>query len=325
MSLIDDVIIKVEAGKGGDGASSFKINFGSQRRVPDGGNGGNGGSVYFEGTHNLKDLSEFRYKKNIKAPDGVNGSHKSLHGKKGEDIFVKVPLGTRVINKDNDESFEIINDEEKILIAKGGRKGLGNNYYKIDRKNFKPARDKGEPGESFELHLILNIIADIGLVGLPNAGKSSLLSKLSNATPKIGNYPFTTLEPNLGVFENLVIADIPGLIEGAHTGRGLGISFLKHITKTKMLIHLIDATSDNPLKDYNTIVSEFTNFSEELNKKPKLVLLTKTDLIEKTELKQIINSLKSLKQKIYTVSIYDPESLENFKKELITEFEKLNL
>lgn len=323
MALIDEVKIRVKAGKGGDGSHSFKINYGSQRRVPDGGSGGNGGNVYFEGTHNLNDLGEFRYKKFLKASDGENGRKKTLLGKNGEDLTIKVPLGTTIIKEGNEEAFEITKDGERVLVAHGGRKGIGNYYYKLNKKNFRPIRDIGEDGEEYDLRLILNMIADVGLVGLPNAGKSSLLSKITKATPKIGNYEFTTIEPNLGVFDNIVIADIPGLIEGAHKGRGLGISFLKHITKTKMLIHLIDATSTDVTKDYSIVINEFKNFSDKLLLKQQILVLTKIDLLDKEEIDKKIKQLKKINEKVYCISIYDNNSLQKLCEIIKKEYAKL--
>lgn len=319
MSLIDEVTIKVKGGKGGDGSKSFTINYGSQRRVPDGGNGGNGGSVYFKGSHNLNDLSEFQYKKEIKAGNGENGKHKNLFGKKGENVIVLVPLGTTIIDKKTNETVEIMDEEKEILIAKGGRKGIGNHEYKITHK-FVPRREFGEEGEEKELGLVLNLIADIGLIGLPNAGKSSLLSKITNANPKIGNYAFTTLEPTLGTLGNIVIADIPGLIEGASKGKGLGHSFLKHIKKTKMLVHLLDVTSDDISKDYKTIFEELKEFDKELTQKKEIILLSKTDLVSLSELEKKEKEILKFKKKIFKVSIYDLESLEKIKKVLVSEF-----
>ena len=323
MAFIDDTFITVKGGKGGDGAKSFHVNFGSMRRSPDGGNGGNGGSVYFEGSHNLNDLNEFRFKKNIKAGDGVNGQHKNLIGKTGEDVIVLVPLGTTIIDTKTNDVLEIFESGQRELVASGGRKGLGNHDYRVDRKNFKPRREMGELGEEREIHLILNLIADIGLIGLPNAGKSSLLASLTHATPKIGNYPFTTLEPNLGTMNKIVIADIPGLVEGAHEGKGLGLEFLKHIRKTKMLLHLIDSASSDALKSYETVISEFRDYDDSLLLKHEIILLSKTDLVDNKKLKDNIKKLSKTKRKILTVSIYDEKSLQNLKNELINEIRDL--
>ena len=337
MALIDDIKIRVKGGNGGDGAKSFHINYGSMKRTPDGGNGGSGGNVYFKGSHNLSDLNEFRFKKVIKASNGEKGAYKNLYGKRGEDVTVLVPLGTTIIDIRTNDVFEIIQDGQMVLVAHGGRKGLGNHDFKVDIKNFRPRRETGETGEEKELHLVLNLIADIGLIGLPNAGKSSLLKALTNATPKIGNYPFTTLEPNLGTMParlasesvagegQIVLADIPGLVEGAHEGKGLGIQFLKHIQKTKMLIHCIDVTSEDVLSSYETVLSEFRDYDNTLLLKKEIILLTKTDLADEVLIKVQIQKLEKAKHDILTVSIYDEESLSKLKETLIKEVEKLKI
>jgi GTP-binding protein len=325
MALIDDIKIRVKGGNGGDGAKSFHINYGSMKRTPDGGNGGSGGNVYFKSSHNLSDLNEFRFKKVIEAKNGERGAYKNLYGKRGEDVTVLVPLGTTIIDTLTNDVFEIIQDGQMVLVAHGGRKGLGNHDFKVDIKNFRPRREMGETGEEKELHLILNLIADIGFIGLPNAGKSSLLKALTNATPKIGNYPFTTLEPNLGTMDTTVLADIPGLVEGAHEGKGLGIQFLKHIQKTKMLMHCIDVTSEDVLSSYETVLSEFADYDPTLLSKKEIILLTKTDLADETLIKAQIKKLKKTKHDILTVSIYDEESLLKLRERLKEEVKKLKI
>lgn len=325
MALIDDIKIRVKGGNGGDGAKSFHINYGSMKRTPDGGNGGSGGNVYFKGSHNLSDLNEFRFKKVIEAKNGEKGAYKNLYGKRGEDVTVLVPLGTTIIDTLTNDVFEIIQDGQMVLVAHGGRKGLGNHDFKVDIKNFRPRREMGEAGEEKELHLVLNLIADIGFIGLPNAGKSSLLKALTNATPKIGNYPFTTLEPNLGTMDTIVLADIPGLVEGAHEGKGLGMQFLKHIQKTKMLMHCIDVTSSDVLSSYETVLSEFADYDPTLLSKKEIILLTKTDLADKNLIKEQIKKLKKTKHDILTVSIYDEKSLLKLKETLQKEVKKLKI
>lgn len=337
MALIDDIKIRVKGGNGGDGAKSFHINYGSMKRTPDGGNGGSGGNVYFKGDHNLSDLNEFRFKKVIKASNGDKGAYKNLYGKRGEDVTVLVPLGTTIIDTLTNDVFEIIQDGQMVLVAHGGRKGLGNHDFKVDIKNFRPRRETGEVGEEKELHLVLNLIADIGFIGLPNAGKSSLLKALTNAMPKIGNYPFTTLEPNLGTMParlasesvvgegQIVLADIPGLVEGAHAGKGLGIQFLKHIKKTKMLVHCIDVTSSDVLSSYETVLFEFADYDPTLLSKKEIILLTKIDLADEILLKEQIKRLKKTKHDILNVSIYDEKSLLKLKETLIKEVKKLKI
>ncbi len=317
MALIDDIIIKVKAGRGGNGGRSHKVYYGSTKTHPDGGNGGRGGNVFFEGTTNLNDLSEFRFKKEIKAGDGEKGMNKDLDGKYGEDVTVLVPLGTTIIDMDTQETVEILEENLPIKIARGGRGGIGNHDQKIVPGRITRTTIEGRPGEQKELHLILNLIADVGLVGLPNAGKSSLLTSLTKATPKIGNYPFTTLEPNLGTMDEnkkrVVIADIPGLVEGASMGKGLGIQFLKHIQKTKVLLHMIDITTPDLMNTYQTIRKEFEDYDPSLLSKKEIILLTKIDLTDKDYIEKAIKKLEKTKKEILTVSIYDEKSLNELK------------
>jgi GTP-binding protein len=320
MALIDDIVIKVKAGKGGDGGRSRKVFYGSTNVHPDGGNGGHGGNVYFEGTANLNDLNEFRFKKEIKAGNGEKGMNKNLDGKYGEDAIILVPLGTTIIDTSTQETVEILEEGNKVKIARGGRGGIGNHDQRVDPRTFKSTRSEGGEGEEKELHLVLNLIADIGLIGLPNAGKSSLLTSLTKATPKIGDYPFTTLEPNLGTVvtkteENsrVVLADIPGLVEGASQGKGLGIQFLKHIQKTKVLIHCIDITNENLLGSYLSVRKEFEEYDPTLLEKKEIILLTKTDLSDEKIIKDAQKELKKTKKEIRAVSIYDKKGLEELR------------
>jgi len=232
--LIDEVYITVKAGNGGRGSVSFKRSAQTAKGGPDGGNGGNGGDVYFQGINDITALMTFRYKNFIKAEDGLMAESKNLYGRNGKNEVVFIPLGSQVTNIKTHEMFEILDTDTKILITKGGKGGRGNNEFKSAINQTPMHAESGEPGKEKKLFIELKLIADIGLIGLPNSGKSSLLAELTNAHPKIGNYPFTTLEPNLGVIDGLVIADIPGLIEGASGGKGLGDKFLKHIEKQKL-------------------------------------------------------------------------------------------
>ncbi len=320
MALIDDVHITVKAGDGGNGGTAKKQMFGSKKTAPDGGNGGTGGNVYFKGDSNISDLSQFQFMKMIRAENGVNGLNKDLDGAKGEDVTVLVPFGTTVRDEDTGEWVEILTDLP-FAVAHGGTGGMGNHDYKPELKKFESRKFEGEKGEERKLHLVLNMIADIGLVGLPNAGKSSLLKALTNAVPKIGNYPFTTLEPNLGALGNIILADIPGLIEGASKGRGLGIQFLKHIKKTKVLLHCIDASEEDVSSIYKTVREEFGEFDSSLLEKDEVVLLTKVDLVDKSTVDTKLKELKKLNKKVFAISIYDENSLENLKK-IITQVQK---
>ncbi len=316
--LVDDVTITVKAGDGGNGAVSFLRNAQTIKGGPDGGNGGNGANVYIEGIHDISALSQFRYKKEIHAENGISGRKRNLFGRKGQDAIIQVPVGTRVTDLSTNRIYEIEKPHNQILIARGGKGGRGNNEFKTATNQTPTFAEKGEQGEEKKLRLELLLIADVGLIGLPNAGKSSLLASLTNAHPKIGNYPFTTLEPNLGVFEGIILADIPGLIEGASRGKGLGIAFLKHIQKTKLLLHCIDATSQDVLKDYQTVRHEFENYNKELLNKKEIILLTKKDLVAKNVMKKHIQKLKRFKKEIIPVSIVDDMSLSALEEKIKT-------
>lgn len=319
MALIDDVIIRVKAGHGGAGSASTVQAPTGTKRYSDGGNGGNGGDIFFQASSNISDLSEFRFTKVIKADNGENGQRKNKQGKSAIDKVVLVPPGTKVIDEDTGEEIEILTPGEQVLIARGGRGGMGSHGFRPSMK-FQSEHEytnEGALGESKNLHLILSLIADAGLIGFPNAGKSSLLATLTRANPKIGNYPFTTLEPSLGTMlthgesggGKIVLADIPGLIEGASSGKGLGITFLKHIEKTKVLLHCIDATDPDPESSYNKVKKEFEEFNVELNEKREIILLTKKDLVSEDELNAKIAVFSKMKKTVITVSIYDEESI----------------
>lgn len=312
--LIDEAAILVKAGSGGNGAVSFKRNAQTAKGGPDGGNGGNGGNVYLQGVNDITALIEFRYKKNIKAEDGIKGGKQNLYGRNGKDITIFLPLGTQVTDTKTNESFEIENSTDKILIAKSGKGGKGNNEFKTATNQTPFYAQKGEAGEERRLLLELKIIADIGLLGLPNSGKSSLLSVLTNAHPKIGDYPFTTLEPNLGVMNGLIIADIPGLIEGASSGKGLGDKFLRHIEKTKTLIHCIDIQSGDLVRDYKTIRNELENYNKILLGKKEMILLTKSDLLEKEQIENKLKVIRKVNKNSFSVSIYEENSILSLKK-----------
>ncbi len=309
--LIDDVTIKVEAGNGGRGAVAFNKNMMSLGPV--GGSGGHGGSIYFEGVSDLNALSQFRYKKNIKARDGGNGQGQFRDGPDGSDIVLKVPVGTIISKIETGKTEEVLKIGERIFIAKGGHGGKGNFKFRSPKNTTPKQFQEGSPGEQFTLRLELKLIADVGLIGLPNAGKSSLINELTKARSKVANYPFTTLEPNLGAYYELILADIPGLIEGASGGKGLGIKFLRHIERTKILFHLISAESENPVKDYKIIKNELKTYNKELIKKIEYIFLSKSDTMPAKEIKKKITALKKINKNVLPISVYDWDSLEKVK------------
>lgn len=310
--LIDDVKIKVTAGNGGKGTVAFNNNLMSLG--PTGGSGGEGGSIYAKGVSDLTALGQFRYRKELKAENGREGRGQLKDGRDGEDLIINVPVGTVIHNLINGSKFEINKIGEQILLAKGGNGGKGNFRFRSS-KNTTPMQFRpGTPGEEFDFRLELKLIADIGFIGLPNVGKSSMLNALTRAGAKTANYPFTTLEPNLGVYYEIVLADIPGLIEGSSSGKGLGIKFLRHIERTKILFHFISAGSSSPEKDYKMIRNELGAYNKALLKKSEYVFLSKSDEAAPVELKKKLETLKKINSNITAISIYDDESLEAVKK-----------
>jgi len=305
--LIDDVKIRISAGHGGKGAVAFNKNL--KALGPTGGSGGRGGNVYAEGVSDLSALNQFRYKKVFSAESGQDGRGQFKDGRDGEDLTLKVPLGTVIHNLTKEEDIEITKIGEKILLASGGKGGKGNFLFRSP-KNTSPRRfQPGLAGEEFEARLELKLIADIGFVGLPNVGKSSLLNMLTRAQSKVANYPFTTLEPNLGVYYELILADIPGLIEGSSVGKGLGIKFLRHIERTRIIFHFISAESADVKKDHEIIRKELGSYKEVLCQKPEYLFLTKTDLADKKIWEAKLEELQKINSGAVAISIYDPASI----------------
>lgn len=315
--LIDDITITVEAGKGGDGSISFRKEKFIPRGGPDGGNGGWGGSVYVVGVNDISALQTFRFKKEIKAQAGEAGRGKKQFGARGEDIELRIPVGSIITDTLTGDIWEITSVGEQYLVARGGRGGRGNHEFKTSTDKTPYHAEPGRPGKFRTLHINLHFIADVGLIGLPSAGKSSLLNALTNAEVKVGDYPFTTLEPHLGMLERTVIADIPGLIEGAHSGKGLGVKFLKHIEKTSLLVHCIDGTSQDVHADYKTIRKELEQYNPHLISKEEIILVTKTDLLTEKEIKEKVKKLSEFGSKVLTCSIIDDESLATLKKAIV--------
>ena len=278
--FVDTAKVFIQAGRGGNGAVSFRRELYIEKGGPDGGDGGRGGDVIFRATKDLNTLLNFRYKPELKAKNGENGSKRNKTGKSGEDLIVKVPVGT-IVKKDGEILADLDFDGEEAVIARGGDGGFGNAHFKSSVRQTPRVAELGEMGETFEADLELKLLADVGLVGFPNAGKSTFLSVVSNARPEIANYAFTTLTPNLGVAEidgyNLLIADIPGLIEGASEGKGLGDAFLRHVERTAVLLHLIDIYEENPAEQYQIIRAELEKYQPELIERPEIVALTKSE------------------------------------------------
>ena len=324
MKFLDQVKIYIKAGDGGDGSPSFRREKFIEYGGPDGGDGGKGGSIILKSERNLNTLIDYRYQQHHKAVRGENGMGQNRTGKSGEDLILKVPLGTQVFEEDNKTLiYDFTKSEEEFIAAIGGRGGLGNTRFKSSTNRAPRKFTKGTAGEEFTICLQLKTIADIGIIGLPNAGKSSLLASITNANPKIANYQFTTLNPNLGVTtyddKEVTLADIPGLIEGAHEGTGLGIQFLKHIERCKTLLHLIDITNNDLEKAYNQVKNELKNYSPELLKKKELIVLNKVDLIDKEQIKEKVNEFsKKLKKEVFTISTFEKKSIFKIKAKLIS-------
>ena len=323
MKFLDQVKIYIKAGNGGDGSPSFRREKFIEYGGPDGGDGGKGGSVILKAEQNLNTLIDFRYQQHHKAKRGENGAGQNRTGKSGEDLILKVPLGTQVFEEDNKTLiYDFTKISEEFTAAAGGKGGLGNTRFKSSTNRAPRKFTKGTQGEEFTIWLQLKTIADIGIIGLPNAGKSSLLASVTNANPKIANYQFTTLNPNLGVasYDNkeITIADIPGLVEGAHKGTGLGIQFLKHIERCKSLLHLIDITSEDLKKSYQQVKNELKKYSNKLTKKKELIVLNKIDLIDEKEVNHIIKDFKkNTKSEVIALSTFNKSSVSKIKSKLL--------
>ena len=323
MKFLDQAKIFVQAGYGGSGSASFRrekfIEFGG----PDGGDGGDGGSIILVADTNLNTLIDFRFKQHFKAERGENGMGKKKTGKSGKDLILKVPVGTQIFEEDNNTLIEdLTKSHQKIIIANGGEGGLGNVRFKSSTNRAPRKKTDGSKGESFWIWLQLKVIADIGIIGMPNSGKSSLLSVLTSAKPKIANYPFTTINPNLGVAnynnKEITLADIPGLIEGAHEGIGLGDKFLRHIERCKNILHLIDITNDNLVENYSKVRKELFKYSNKLTKKKEIVVFNKIDMASDDEINEKINTFrKKIKKKIYKISALKHKGIIDIKRALV--------
>lgn len=321
----DLTIVKCEAGSGGNGSSHFRREKYIDKGGPDGGDGGRGGDIIFEADENINTLIDFHTKKKFVAEEGGNGQKSHMHGADGQDLILPVPVGTIVYD---DATAQVIADlnthGQRAIVAKGGRGGLGNSHFKSSTNQAPTFAENGEPGQKRQLKLELQLVANVGIIGIPSAGKSTLISRISNSRPKIADYPFTTLIPNLGVVDmrtfdkhdhfSFVVTDIPGLIEGAHQGKGLGHEFLRHVSRNQFIIHLLDATSPDPLTDYETINKELALYDQKLAQKTQLVVINKIDAVEKSDLTKLIKKIEkkypNLKKQIFTISAVTGTNLE---------------
>ncbi len=323
MKFLDQAKIYIKAGNGGSGSASFRREKFIEYGGPDGGDGGAGGSIIFESDRNLNTLIDFRYSQHFKAEAGHNGSKRNKTGAQGKDLIIKVPTGTQIYEDDNNTLiYDFIKNKEKYLVASGGRAGLGNVRFKSSTNRAPKKKTKGKIGEEFWIWLQLKVIADVGIIGLPNAGKSSLLASITRARPKVASYPFTTLDPNLGVSyyndKEITLADIPGLVEGAHKGVGLGDKFLRHIERCKILLHLIDINEGDILENYLKIRKELSKYGGNLAKKKELIFFNKSDLLEKKDIdKKLIIFKDKIKVKYEVISVYLKKDLIKIKKILL--------
>jgi GTP-binding protein len=317
MAFIDEVKLHIRAGDGGSGVVRWLHEKGKEFSGPAGGNGGKGGDVYARGTRDIGILNNYKNIKELTAEAGQSGQKKSMHGKNGEDLYIDFPIGSVITNLETGGKVYLDKEGETKLLAKGGRGGMGNEFFKSSTNQRPIQFTPGKPAEAYDFFIEVELVADAGLIGLPNAGKSSLINELTNAKSKVGAYQFTTLEPALGDMYGYIIADVPGLIEGASEGKGLGHKFLRHIKRTKMLFHCLSLESTSLITDYKTIRKELKKYSKELAEKDELVILTKTDVLTPKELESAKKKIAKLNPNILTVSILDDASLKNLKDSLI--------
>lgn len=316
--LVDEIKIHARAGHGGDGVVRWRQEKFIDRGGPNGGDGGKGGNVYAVAVQDISLLGKYKHKKSFESFDGEPGAGGSRHGKSGADLFIDLPVGSVITSIDSGAQISLDEVGQKVLLLKGGTGGYGNEHFKSSTNTTPRTATKGNKGEEGDFKIELHLFADVGLVGLPNAGKSSLLNSITNAHAKVGAYQFTTLDPNLGEFYKFIIADIPGLIEGASEGKGLGVKFLKHIKRTKMLAHLVALDNDKPMQVYKDIRKELKNYDKELAEKDEIIVLTKSDMIDDPKkIAKVKAQFEKLDKKVFILSLYDDKLVKKFGDELV--------
>lgn len=317
MAFVDELTIYARAGSGGDGVVRWRQDKFEDRGGPAGGDGGHGADVYIEGVKDSGLLSTYTHDTKFIAENGEAGFKKKMAGAQGNDLYIKLPVGSVVTHNETGDQYELTEAGQKILILKGGKGGLGNEHFKSSTNTTPYESTPGKKGEEGHFHIELRLFADLGLVGYPNAGKSTLINAVTNAKSKIGAYAFTTLDPHLGVLQEFVIADIPGIIEGASEGKGLGVKFLKHIKRTKMLAHLVSFENEDPMQTYKNIRKELENYDPELAAKEEIVILTKTDMSDEKTIEKTVKSFEKLGKTVLTMSAFDDESVKKVGDELV--------
>lgn len=315
--FVDEMRIKAKAGDGGNGVVRWRREKFRPLSGPAGGNGGNGGNVYVRAVRDLSLLSKYTGAKEFRAKDGETGRNLSQHGKASEDLYIDVPIGSKVTDLERDRVYELTEEGEVQKILQGGQGGLGNEHFKSSTNRSPEQSTEGKPGESGEFLIELSLVVDVGLIGLPNAGKSTLLNNFTNATSQVGSYPFTTLEPHLGDLFGYVLADIPGLIEGAADGKGLGHKFLRHVTKTKMLLHLVSLEEEDPEKAYYTILNELSNYDSSLTDKEQWIILTKKDLISQDKLDRVLSNIDKNNNRVFVISNVTGDGVKELRDQLV--------